>query len=342
MKEHKNVYVVQWHITDRCQNRCKHCYMYDKRTYHKEILEREFPFLKKIVDDLVSLAVKADASLRISLMGGDPLLYPDFWKLLHYMHKQGIHVSIGGNPNEITKNVAKKLYNEGVRTYQMSLEGPPAISDPIRGGNGNFDQTIKSAEILTSAGILVNIMFTLSMENKDYLFPLMDQLAFAPIHSFSFARASIYGNVNKFDIGLERLKPKEYRKILINYLKKEYQLQKAGSKVFWSKKCHLFAPLAEDLGLEIPSQWRSCLIHSGGAICILSDGTFTACRRMHYPLGRYPEMSIEDAFWRVADLRSIVPKECQNCSVVNKCLGCRAVGHGVTKSLEEKDIHCWR
>lgn len=317
--------------------------MYDRRSYGVESGESKLAFIKNLYNDMVSLSQGSNTIPNIILSGGDPLLHPDFWKILNYINTdRNTDEFIMGNPDEITKNVAKRLLKKGVHYYQMSLEGPPEVSDRLRGKKWNFKRTIEAAKILRSAGIKITIMFTLSMANKDHLLPLMDELAFAPIDMFSFARASSYGNAHTNDLDLTSLRPMEYRKVLINYLQKANQLKKAGYKVKWDKKCHLFALLYQELGLKLPSTFRTCLLRRAQSMAMLPDGTMLACRRMHYPLGKYPKTNLKEAFSRLADLALIIPKKCAKCSLVDKCLGCRAVGYELTNSLGERDIHCWK
>ncbi|HRU32441.1 MAG TPA: radical SAM/SPASM domain-containing protein, partial [bacterium] len=63
----------QWHITDLCNLRCRHCYQdrFDK--------ERELPVedCERIISDMVtSLEVSGYESLSINITGGEPLISP--------------------------------------------------------------------------------------------------------------------------------------------------------------------------------------------------------------------------------------------------------------------------
>lgn len=316
--------------------------MYDESdSYNNK--DKSLPFLRELYKEFTLLCNKLKATPNVILSGGDPLLHADFWKLLSLINSKNNTVEfIMGNPDEITERSAKQLYKNGVRYYQMSLEGPSYISDNLRGRGGNFKKTLNAARKLRTNGIKVTIMFTLSWANKDHLFPLMDELANAPIDTFSFTRATILGNAEKNDIGLEKLGPNEYRNILLGYLNKAENIKRAGSKVKWSTKCKLFAPLFEELGFKLPSSFSACHLHSGGVITMLPDGTMYACRRMYFPIGKYPDMSLDKAFGALKNICSVIPSKCLKCSVVNSCVGCRAVGYNLTQGLEKPDIHCWR
>ncbi|MEN3012342.1 MAG: radical SAM protein, partial [Dictyoglomus thermophilum] len=69
----------QWHITDFCNLRCRHCYQenFDR--------SRELPFerLVHIIEDISTFLKKEGFDrLSINLTGGEPLIYPHLNQLL--------------------------------------------------------------------------------------------------------------------------------------------------------------------------------------------------------------------------------------------------------------------
>ena len=75
---------VQWHITSRCMKKCRHCYMFESERYRTEI-EQELTFEKMriILDDICDFENKYHFKVNdFFITGGDPVLNPDFEKLL--------------------------------------------------------------------------------------------------------------------------------------------------------------------------------------------------------------------------------------------------------------------
>ena len=65
---------IQWHITGKCGNRCRHCYMFDEKTYEDEIKnELELSGLLKILESISEFEKKWNCSVNsFAITGGDP------------------------------------------------------------------------------------------------------------------------------------------------------------------------------------------------------------------------------------------------------------------------------
>ena len=113
----KNYFAMQWHITDRCDQRCKHCYIFagEDKSYSPEF---DFSTLKEIFFDFLATCKKMDKRPSISVTGGDPLLHKDVWSLLALFKEYNVPFAILGNPFHLNENVAKQLKELGCTTYQ--------------------------------------------------------------------------------------------------------------------------------------------------------------------------------------------------------------------------------
>ncbi len=129
------VFSIQWHITTNCEQRCKHCCLFNSLEGKKEIRDSKFigfKELKLIADNLVSSSHEMGARPRMSITGGNPMLHPDFWELLNYINSLNIKMMILGNPFNITDKVARRLKANNIDKFQLSLDGMKDFHDKMR------------------------------------------------------------------------------------------------------------------------------------------------------------------------------------------------------------------
>jgi MoaA/NifB/PqqE/SkfB family radical SAM enzyme len=115
-------FAFQWHITDACDQRCKHCYIFSENS-SIPIMEMSFADMRKVVDNCEEMCGRLDRIPYFYITGGDPLLHKDFWRLLELLKSKDISFSLMGNPFHLTGEVCKRLYAYGCERYQLSLDG---------------------------------------------------------------------------------------------------------------------------------------------------------------------------------------------------------------------------
>ena len=348
IKQRKNNCLnLQWHLTNRCEYKCKHCYLQEEdKVINCSNSKISLEYAKKIVDECLILSLKTNAPARIVLSGGDPLLCNYFWDILKYANKNNLYpmiIGILGNPDLINVEVAKRLKDLGIEHYQMSLEGLEEVNDEIR-GRGNWNKVWKAIDVLEEAGIRTNIMFTVSRANFKQLIPLINYVGKTNKTDFSFAR---YCTAKQDDM-LDMLSSEEYRTLLLRVVEAfRFWKQERHSIVQWDlAKDSLYAPLYEDMGInfyEIKS--GCCLLGNGKSIAMLPSGHIFYCRRMPKEIGRWPLISIENALIEQKKFNINVYRDskCLNCSARNSCRGgCFAVNYRVNKNKTNIDPQCWR
>lgn len=72
--------VIQWHITNTCNLRCKHCY---QNEYHDND-ELDITKIRIILDQLSEFKenICKSGSLNLTITGGEPFLFPYFKELI--------------------------------------------------------------------------------------------------------------------------------------------------------------------------------------------------------------------------------------------------------------------
>ena len=79
--EAKQYFAFQWHITDECDQRCKHCYIFSEDK-NKCIKEMNFEDIKSTLKEIKDMCKKLNKLPYLYITGGDPILHPNFWDLL--------------------------------------------------------------------------------------------------------------------------------------------------------------------------------------------------------------------------------------------------------------------
>jgi len=340
--------LLQWHLTARCENRCKHCYMHDSPTYESEIKnEMDFDTCIRVIDDFNQTLDEWELPGIINFSGGDPLLREDLCDLIAYAKGKGIHVGILGNPDLLTIDMAKKLKDAGVSAYQISIDGTEKTQDILR-KKGAFKMALRGLHILKSVGIDPVVMFTLSKMNAHELIDVIQLVEKeGVVKLFDFARLVPIGS--GANLKEQMLTPEEYRKLLLEVLLVYEKLREKGCKTVFGRKDHLWWLLYQELGVLNPIEDKD-LINSGCAIgikgmTILSDGTVLACRRLPIRIGKVPDERLRDIFNSTSlnNLRQIGNLEkCARCDLIQICRGCPAVAYGAYGRWTAPDPQCWK
>jgi radical SAM protein with 4Fe4S-binding SPASM domain len=341
---------VQWHITDRCTNRCRHCYMFDEKTCSNEIeKELDIKGMFSILDSISEFEEKWKATVQnFTITGGDPLMHPDWILLLKELKARNKNISIMGNPESLTDKNLSILEEMGVRSFQMSLDGLEERHDYFR-SPGSFQRTLEGIKKLKSTPIKTSIMFTLFPENKDQLIPLLNfAVTELGVHSFAFDLGAYCGNASTLEKGHRK---EDIKMIFSSYLSEKERLKKEGYSTRVYAKNNLFKLLKFEKGGFYPSNVQEVSVISGcltGWTCVpvLSDGSVLACRRFPLKAGKMPEQSFEDIFLSSEIYkkfrRSAYFAGCGECGFYQHCRGCPAVVSSLTGDPFSHNPLCFR
>ena len=167
-------FYFQWHLTERCNRSCKHC-------YQEGPAARELPLvdLLRVVDGMEATLAKWDKVGTLSLTGGEPFLRRDD---LHFLmdrldsSEQVAFYDILTNGSLITEPEAEALAAHArLRRVQVSLEGATRETNDAIRGPGSFESTLAAVRSLASRQIPVSVMTTISKANQEE-FPALVEL----------------------------------------------------------------------------------------------------------------------------------------------------------------------
>jgi len=340
---------VQWHITTRCGNNCRHCYVHDDATYSSEVEnELDLAGLLRCLESIISFERiwKADIPIMY-ITGGDPFLHPDWMAFFRELRAHGKRIFIFGNPENLTDENLEFLRKMEVTGYQMSLDGFQEVHDQVR-SPGSFRRTLDAIPKLRAHGIPVHIMFTLYPYNMDQFIPLFKYVATkTEANVFNFDTGACTGNAGVIK---ENLTKAQLRDLLVAYRREKKALKDAGCRKRLFEKVTLFRTVRYDESLFHPFSPEEIPVVSGclagwTSIAVISDGTVMACRRAPSVVGKMPEQSFAEIFLESELLKKLrrarYYKGCGSCAFYMHCRGCPTTAFGMTGDLFAPYPHCF-
>lgn len=342
IKEDEFIFVVQWHLTDKCDFRCRHCYI--NRSPKKELsLEQIIPTIDEFSDVIKRLGVKG----RFHFTGGNPLLRTDLYDIIKYTISKNIGFGILGNPTA-TQEELKKLKELGITKYQISLDGFKENHENIR-GKDTFEQAINFLRILKQERITPDVMTTVAKRNMKDIPELAKYLYENKlVKRFDFARLVPIGRGKELENSLPS--PQEFRQFMYKMLDVYKELKQKNSKYYIGTKDPLWSLLFYEQGETVHNHSKDLICGGCGvgisSLTIDTDGTIQSCRRIDDDIGNITTHSLWNTFINSEKLNKLRDQYaingCNTCEILSACRGCRAVTKGVTGSCFEKDPQCWK
>lgn len=343
---------MQWHLTAKCDQKCKHCYMLSDKMYKPQInsqMSTEQSF--KLIDDFYLLVKKIGVTGSIFLTGGDPILSHNFWEILEYVQgKYSKMIQIGcimGNSYHIDNKSAVRLVNLGIRNYQISLDGLELSHDKMR-KTGSFKDALRALKLLHEVGINTVVMATVHKDNVNEIIDLYKFLTTLEyVDAFAFDKLIPIGNGKALanDGSVSNI---ELRDMLLKIFK--YEVTVSERRILVYKDClRLWKPLFYELGLSNPfnkesKRYYGTCFAGSGSFSVLADGTMLACRRLDIIAGKYPEETLEEIYLHsklFKALRASSDRSGCNCVLQYHCNGCNALKYSTNGIIDGRDPSCW-
>lgn len=336
-----NFFAFQWHITDACDQRCKHCYIFAENT-EKPIVSMSLQQMRAVLDNCLEFCRRFNRAPYFYITGGDPLLHPHFWDLMALLKAQNAPFTILGNPFHLTDEVASKLKSFGCDSYQMSLDGLQQTHDWFR-KPGSFHTTLEKLSCLKQANIRSVIMTTVSGTNIQEIPALIDTVVEWRADVFAFARycaTSLEKDTN--------ITPQQYRALLDTCYHKFQKYKDSGT--YFDYKDHLWTLYLYETGrFTPPAEAVPGMIYDGCNcgnchLTICSNGDVFACRRFASKVGCvYTDKLVDLWLGPMEKYRDYeVFEKCSRCELLAFCRGCPAVAYGKAQRFYAPDPQCWK
>ena len=199
--------LVFWEVTKGCNLRCIHC----RATATELMSPADLP--TNIALDIISQIADFGNPILV-LSGGEPLYRADIFQLAEYATGRGLRTALATNGTLVTKDVAQKIKQAGIKRVSISLDGSDAHThDSFRGIPGAFDAAVYGMRNLQELGVSVQINTTIARHNAHQLPAVLDlarSLGADALHTFLLVPVGC-----GVDIATEQMvAPEEYERML--------------------------------------------------------------------------------------------------------------------------------
>lgn len=156
--EGNRLYSVTFELTYRCNEHCRHCYVYDEGG--EELTTKQ---VKIILDDLHSMGV-----VTILFTGGEVFVRDDIFEILEYAYEKNFAVDIFTNGVLLSGDAILKLKSLWPKGIHFSVYSHIAEKhDAVTQVSGSFEKTIKAIKNCRLVGIPVKIKMPVFAETAN-------------------------------------------------------------------------------------------------------------------------------------------------------------------------------
>ena len=333
-------YLCVFHITNKCNLRCKHCYADAGDKLKNELSLEE---IKKAIDDLHDLGTQ-----YIILSGGEPLIHKNFFDILGHCNEKKMHTMITSNGTLLDDKTAKKLKKfKYLDSVQISIDSHlPERHNEFRGINNAFELAIRGVKACKNNGLKVSIMTTLSKYNIDNMDKMLELFTSLGVDGIAFERFVPEGrgkNIPQYALSASELK---------EGLSKLVKFRKDNPKIkVWSND-PLLQFVDQDLN-KLTKEYKKNNNVCGGcsagivSMCITPDGYMTPCTRLYKRIADIRKDSIKNIWENNEFINSLRQRKnnlkgkCRSCEFINTCGGCRAAAYHTSRDVFAEDPSCW-
>jgi len=327
--------VLQWHITEKCNLRCKHC-------YHTKYNSNELPIkdLLEILDQYKNLLKiwrrHKNIFAHINITGGEPFLRKDFFKFLEIIsaNRDFFSFAILTNGTMIDSAIAKKLKKLKPKFIQVSIEGNRETHDKIR-GKGNFDKAVGGLKELIKLKIPTCISFTAHKGNYKEFSEVVKLAKSIGVTRVWADRMLPSGSGKKMKI----LGPKE----TCDFIHQMQESKKKAAGFFSKTEVVMHRALQFKVAKGRPYKCSA----GDSLITVQANGDLYPCRRMPIKVGNLLEKDLSEIYYKDKLFQKLrdedrVSKGCEKCFYAKLCNGgLKCLSYAVHNDPFKKDPGCW-
>jgi radical SAM protein with 4Fe4S-binding SPASM domain len=322
----------QWHITNFCNLRCRHCYQDDFSAAADLDTGTVKGIVRKICDTL------ADRRIYINLTGGEPFLRKDLFDILETLETfpQIREYNIITNALPLDRKKAERLETfRHLKQLKISLEcSDSELNDSIR-GRGSFRKILQNLELLKELSSKTKVlMYTLGGYNYHRVPDMLEFSRSAGADAAILERFVPLGQGQ----GLKEsyLKADEWRSVIQDLIR-FCGLDSTPEDLLPYKAFYV--------DLKNRREVHGALCNLGDeSMALMPNGDVYPCRRLPVKIGNVLKDEFSEIILRLQLLRESLDKDvkgkCGGCRI-ESCYGCRAIAYSLTSDMYAEDPQCF-
>jgi radical SAM protein with 4Fe4S-binding SPASM domain len=311
---------VQLELTEACNLRCRFCY------------NSQQPVLCSKYNDIIDRLAN-EKVMEIVLTGGEPMLHPDFVKIVEICSNKFTKVQIQTNGTHITREMAKTLEAFHVQSVNVSLHGFEETNDYLTRVKGSYKKALDGIKAILSTNVMVVSNFVLTSKNISELPAHIDCLCNIGVKNFTLTRFSPTG-VGSSSTFLKT--SKDELLLALEYVNNKQRKEKGVSFLLANSIPRCALP---------PHLYNHCNYCHFGASRFYIDvkGNVLVCGMSRVKLGNLLEDSIRSIKEKSQIYKNHItgesfPQKCKVCADFCLCRGgCRAAAMSVSGSFSGAD-----
>jgi len=294
-------------VTTRCNGSCLHCFV-------RSGISRRSSLPVDLVKEI--MVEGYDAGYRhLHITGGEPLLWEGLFETLDYGFGAGYEtIFMNTNGTLMTEEISKRLADYGSFSISVSLDGPEALHDRIR-GKGSHGKTMRGIEKALNAGNHLTIFATVTKSLLPELPRFTDDLYKSfPSINYLILIQLIRATNGTFALSEELLEPEDF----IRLVRMVALLNVGGLRAVVKKN-----PLANIVSkmLEMPWIPRVPPLYREGRMIVMVDRHIGVVHSTRNSLGTYRPGMIRKVLASDEYRRTVAPDQatCPLCKYAQLC-----------------------
>ncbi len=159
---------IYFYLTEGCNLRCRHCWINPPFENKKT---PQYPFLdldifKHIVDQALELGLVA-----AKLTGGEPMIHPEIEKIIEYIHKKDLQLTIETNGTALTPELAKLILSSR-KEVNLSISLDSHLEEThewVRRVKGSFMAALNGVRCMVDEGFNPLIIMSVMRRNVEHI-----------------------------------------------------------------------------------------------------------------------------------------------------------------------------
>jgi radical SAM protein with 4Fe4S-binding SPASM domain len=274
-----------WELTLKCNLACGHC---GSRAGDKRDNELDTAEAMDLVRQLADLGIS-----EVTLEGGEAYLRADWLDIARAITAAGMDCSMVTGGYGISRELARRMKDAGIKNVSVSVDGLPATHDHIRGRSGSFHRCFETFGHFRAVGIPFSANTQVNRLSAPEVPALYAHLRDAGVSAWQVQLTAPMGNAA--DRASWILQPAELDDVYRMLVRVALRARDEGVNLAAANSIGYFGPYVDIIRDPRGNRWVGCMAGIAG-LGIHADGSVKGCPTLpsEYIGGNIRTMALAD------------------------------------------------